>query len=388
MMTRSTTARTAHWLTICVAIAVAADIASAQKVPAGPVGQMVRIRDVTDIAGEHPNEITGIGLVTGLEGTGGKSESTKRAYVEMLQKFGMRADPQTRAAIQTAREKTDNISLVMVTATMTPHLKPGQRIDVVVSTLDDAESLNGGQLLRTALTGIDGEVYAIASGSVSINGGNFGGQAASVVKNHPTTGRIPNGAVVEEEIPTVIVHQGQFKLLLHHPSVETARRISESINTFTDDVACVESPSMVSVQIPARYGATPFHFIAECTALLVAPDTPARVIINERTGTIVFTENVRLSNLALTHGNLIVQTTESPQVSQPNAFSEGQTAVVPRTDVEVTEESRSINVFNETASVADLAASLNSLGVTPRDLSSIFQMLKEAGALHAELEIK
>ncbi|MEQ9408594.1 MAG: flagellar basal body P-ring protein FlgI [Fuerstiella sp.] len=375
-------ATAAGWMAALGLLIVGAVDLSAQT----PVS--VRVRDITDIAGEHPNEVVGLGIVSGLEGTGGTGEATKRAAVEVLQKMGLRADPQTRAAIQQAREKTDNISVVLVTAMLPPHAKPGQRIDVVVSAFDDAESLNGGQLLRTPLKGVDGQIYAIASGSISTNGGNFGGQAASVAKNHPTTGRVPNGAVVEDEVPTTIIHQGVFHLLLQRPGVETATRICAAVNQFAENMAWVEGPSMVSVEIPAEYGATPFQFIAECRELSVTPDTPAKVVINERTGTVVFTENVRLSPIALTHGNLIVQTMESPQVSQPNAFSDGQTVVVPRTNVDVTEESRAINVISDGATVSDLAASLNALGVSPRDLSSIFQMLKEVGALHAELEIK
>ena len=348
----------------------------------------VQVRDIVDIAGEHRNELMGLGVVVGLEGTGGGSESTKRAAVEILQKMGLRADPATRAAIQQAKENTDNISVVMVTAMLQPHKKIGQQIDVIVSAFDDAESLNGGQLLRTPLRGVDGEVYAMAGGSVSINGGAFGGEAATVVKNHPTSGRIPNGAIIENEVPTNIVHQGTFRLFLHHPSVETAMRINNVINAFSDDAARIESPANILVVIPDSYGATPFQFIAECLNLLVTPSVPARVVINERVGSVVCTADVRLSSVALTHGNIVIQTVESPQAVQPNAFGAGDTAVVPRTDVEVLEESRSVNVIDNTTSVGELAAGLNALGVSPKDLSSIFQALKQAGALHAQLELQ
>ena len=348
----------------------------------------VRLKDMTTIAGEHPNDLIGLGVVVGLNGTGGTSDSTKRAAVEVLQKLGLRADPQTRALIQQVREKTDNISVVMVTATLPPHSKPGQKMDVVVSAFDDAESLNGGTLLRTPLKAVDGQVYAIASGNVSINGGSFGGEAATVVKNHPTTARIANGAVIEAEVPTHIIHQGNFHLLLRMPAIETASRIAAAVNSFVPAAAYVADPAMVTVRIPDQFAFKPFEFIAQCLALTVEPDSPAKVVINERTGTVVFTDTVRLSAVAITHGNLIVTTMESPQVSQPAPFSEGETVVVPRTDVEVSEENRVINVLGQSATVSDLAASLNALGVTPRDLSSIFQMLKEAGALHAELELK
>jgi flagellar P-ring protein precursor FlgI len=348
----------------------------------------VRIKDVTDIAGEHPNDLIGYGLVVGLAGTGGSSEATKRAAIEFLQKMGLRADPQIRAFIQRAREKTDNISVVMVTATLPSFRKPGQKLDVIVSAFDDAESLNGGLLLRTPLKGVDGAVYAVATGAVSTNGGEFGGEASSVVKNHPTTGRVPNGAVIEVEVPAKIIHQGVFHLLLRHPSLETAVNIVTAVNTVAPETAVIIDPAMVSVRVPFQANFLPYQFIAKCRSLMVTPAMDAKVIINERTGTVVFTEDVRLSGVAITHGNLIVTTVESPEVSQPDAFGAGDTVVVPRTEVGVTEENRRINVIPANPTVSDLAASLNALGVSPRDLSSIFQMLKETGALHAELELK
>jgi flagellar P-ring protein FlgI len=348
----------------------------------------VRIKDITDIAGEHQNDLVGYGLVTGLAGTGGSSESTKRAMIELLQKMGLRADPEIRAFIQRAKEKTDNISVVMVTATLQPHLKPGQKLDVVVSTLDDAESLNGGILQRTPLKGVDGSVYVVAAGAVSTNGGEFGGNASSVVKNHPTTGRVPDGGVIQVEVPTKIIHQGVFHLLLRHPSLESAANIAKAVNVVAPETAVIIDPAMVSIRIPYEASYLPYHFMAKCQSLLVTPASAAKVIINERTGTIVFTEDVRLSGVAITHGNLIVTTVESPEVSQPEAFGSGDTVVVPRTDVGVTEENRRINVIPTNPTVSDLAASLNALGVSPRDLSSIFQTLKETGALHAQLELK
>ncbi len=349
---------------------------------------MVRIKDITDVAGEHPNDLIGYGVVTGLAGTGGTSEATKRAAIEFLQKMGLRADPQIRAFIQRAREKTDNISVVMVTATLPPFGKPGQKIDVVVSAFDDAESLNGGVLLRTPLKGVDGAVYAVAGGPVSTNGGEFGGAASSVVKNHPTTGRVAGGGTIEVEVPAKIIHQGVFHLLLRHPSLESAVNIARAVNVIAPETAVIVDPAMVSIRIPYEATYLPYQFMAKCQSLLVTPAMAAKVIINERTGTVVFTEDVRLSGVAITHGNLIVTTVESPEVSQPEAFGAGDTVVVPRTDVGVTEENRRINVIPTNPTVSDLAASLNALGVSPRDLSSIFQMLKETGALHAELELK
>lgn len=348
----------------------------------------VRIKDITQVAGEHPNQLVGYGLVTGLAGTGGTNDTTKRAALNILQRLGLRADPSLRERIQQSRDKTDNLSVVIVNATLPPHAKPGQSIDVLVSAFDDAESLNGGVLISTELTGVDGEVYAIASGPVSINGGNFGGDAAQVVKNHPTSGRIANGAVIEQEVPTTIFSNGTFRLLLRIPEYETSRRIAAAINDAVPGAAYVLDAATVVVAHPPEHQMPPLEFLSRCQQLMVAPDVTARVVINERTGTIVIGERVRLSRVAITHGNLIVTTVESPQVSQPAPFSEGQTAIVPRTDVGVTEERSVVNVMDQTSTVGDLAASLNALGVSPRDLSSIFQALKESGALHAELQLQ
>ncbi|MEZ6061518.1 MAG: flagellar basal body P-ring protein FlgI [Planctomycetaceae bacterium] len=362
--------------------------ARAQQVTRPVSGPVVRIKDITQLAGEHPNQLVAYGLVSGLAGTGGSSESTKRIAIELLQRLGLRSEPQVRQLIRQAREKTDNLSVVIVSARLPPHAKKGQTIDVTVSAYDDAASLTGGYLIGAELTGVDGEVYVLASGPISLNGGNFGGQAAGVVKNHPTTGRIPDGGIVEREVPSTIFTDGCFHLLLRRPEYETARRITQAINSLSPSAAEMQDPAKIAVHIPYDDFDAPYEFVARCQALTVTPDVGAKVTINERTGTIVFTENVRLSSVAITHGNLIVSTMESPEVSQPAPLSQGETTVVPRTQVDVTEQGGAVNVLNEPATVADLAASLNALGVTPRDLSSIFQMLKESGALHAELIIQ
>ncbi|MFY9252628.1 MAG: flagellar basal body P-ring protein FlgI [Fuerstiella sp.] len=345
----------------------------------------VRIKDITTLSGEHPNQLTGYGLVTGLNKTGGKSESTKRLAINMLQSLGLRADPRTRAAIQQAQEKTNNLSVVMITAILPPHAKVDQTIDVTVSAFDDASSLNGGVLISTPLTGVDGEVYALASGPVSTNGGSFGGDAGNVTKNHPTTGRIVNGGVVEREVPASVFQAGEFLLLLRNPEYETAKRIADAINSKYPYSALVADPASVRVRLNQDSFANPYQFVAACGNLTIQPDTVARVVINERTGTVVIGGHVQLSRAAIAHGNLIVTTNETPEVSQPAPFSDGETTVVPRTQIDVTEESGILSVIGSTVTVSDLAATLNSLGVTPRDLSSIFQMLKASGDLQAEL---
>ena len=349
---------------------------------------LVRIRDITQVAGEHPNQISGMGLVTGLAGTGGDSQTTKQFALNLLQKMGNRADPLLRDNILRSQEKTDNMSVVIVNAMLPPHAKNGQRIDVIVAAFDNAESLTGGNLVATELYGPDGEVYVIAAGPISLNGGDFAGNAANVSKNHPTTGRVPMGGIVEAEVPCTVFKNGIFELLLRSPHYLTAMNIANAINLYSPGSALVRDPATVAVRMPASATGDYFRFVAECQELTVHPGSVARVVINERTGTIVIGSDVKLSQVAITHGNLIVSTVETPEVSQPAPFSDGKTTVVPRTSVDVTEQGGVINVIDQNVTVGDLAASLNALGVSPRDLSSIFQMLKESGALHAELELK
>jgi flagellar P-ring protein precursor FlgI len=370
------------------AIVVILATTSASSVTAQESGPRVRIKDITTIRGEHPNTISGFGLVTGLAGTGGTTPTTKQFALLLLQKMGNRADPAMRENIQRSQEKTDNMSVVRVTVVLPPHAKNGQKLDVLVSAFDNAKSLNGGVLSETVLEGVDGTVYAIASGPVSLNGGDFGGKASSVTKNHPTTGRVPMGAIVEEEIPCRIFDGDVFHFLLRNPQYATADRMSKAINQYSPGCAAVLDPATVAVRLPSTALGDPHRFISECQELTVVPGNTARVVINERTGTIVFGSDVKLSKVAITHGNLIISTAETPEVSQPNAFSEGETTVVPRTSVDVMEQPGVISVIEETVTVGDLASSLNALGVSPRDLSSIFQTLKESGSLHAELELK
>jgi len=365
--------------TLILTVALLAGLPSALATPP------VRVKDITELRGEHTNKLTGYGLVTGLNGTGGSSPLTKRLAILGLQNLGLRGDPRILANIQQAQEKTDNLSVVVVSAEIPPHAKRQQRVDVVVSAYDDAESLQGGMLMQTLLTGVDGTVYAIAGGQVSVDGGIFGGAAATVTKNHPTRGRIPNGAVIEEEIPTNVFHDQQFELLLREPDYETATRIAREINKTTGGLASVVNPATIAVQMPIDALAEPYGFVAACQQLTVEPDTVARVVINENTGTVVVGQNVRLSGVAITHGNIIVSTVETPGVSQPAPFSEGETVVVPNTTVDVTEQEAVLNVIEDSATIGDIAASLNALGVSPRDLSAIFQALKTSGALHAEL---
>ncbi len=347
----------------------------------------VRIKDITDVEGVRTNTLTGVGLVTGLAGTGGNTPVTREAAANLIQRFGLRMDPLLRARLRDdTKQRTDNVSLVVVTAELPVFARPGQHIDVLVSAYDDAESLQGGVLVMTPLLGADERVYATAAGPLSIGGFSFGGDAATAQKNHPTTGRIPNGAVVEEMVPNDFEGAECINLLLRNASFQTASRIAVAVNALAPHTAKTINAGTVNVMLPPYVEHV--SFISQIQDLRITPDVEARVVINERTGTVSIGEDVRISQVAITHANLSVVTGESPQVSQPLPKSRGETVVVPRTEIDVVEENRPIEVIGQSATVGDLATALNALGVTPRDLSSIFQQLKTMGALHAKLEFQ
>jgi len=349
----------------------------------------VRIRDLSDVEGVRTNQLVGLGLVTGLNGSGGKSPITRQLAFNLIQRYGLRVDPEVRARLRfDTSEKTDNLSVVTVTADLPAFARNGQAIDVLVSAFDDAKNLAGGQLIMTALKGVDGEVYAVASGAISTGGFAFAGDAGSAQKNHPTTGRIPNGATIERDTCTPIGQNGVVRILLRQSDFETARRIAVAINTQYPAVARAIDSTTIEINVPAPDVGDVPAFIGRVGNLSVIPDRPARVVINERTGTVIIGENVRLARVLITHANLAITTAETPEVSQPNPFSQGKTTVVPRTQLNVFEDKSFVNEIDRQATVGDLAKALNALGVTPRDLSSIFQQLKEAGALHAELLFK
>jgi len=348
--------------------------------------QKVRVKDIAEIEGVRSNQLYGVGLVVGLNGTGGTSMFTQQVAVDMLQKL----DITSTIFRETRRDnvfKSKNISVVTVTAELPPFARKGSRIDVTVSVLDDATSLVGGVLLLTPLRGADGRVYAVAQGPVSVGGFSYSGQAANAQKNHPTTGRIPGGAVVELEALGHMVSDGYIRLLLKNPDFATARAVAAAINGRYPKIAQALDPGTIALELPSDFANDPVGFLSEITSLEVQPDYPATVVINERTGTIVAGEHVQLSTVAIAHGNLAIVTSETPEVSQPAPFSEGQTRVVPRTELSVTEEGAHIQVLPQAVTVADLARALNALGVTPRDLIAIFQALERAGALHAKLII-
>ena len=351
-----------------------------------PGDTMVRIKDITDIEGVQANPLYGLGLVVGLAGSGSKGLFTQQLAVDMLQKLDVSSKIVTESKLDNVLQ-SDNIVAVMVTAKLPPFARRSSRIDVTVSTFDDANSLQGGTLLMTPLYGADRQVYAVAQGPISIGGFSFGGQAATAQKNHPTTGRIVGGATVEKEARAEISHDGRIGLLLRQADYATATDLARAINTKFRGAAMVVDAGTVELIVPPILSNQLAKFVSDIGVLRITPDLPARVIINERTGTVVAGERVRIATVAIAHGNLKITTSESPQVSQPAPFSRGQTTVVNRTQVDVVEQEARLQVIDQAVTVADLARALNSLGVTPRDLIAIFQALKQHGALHAELII-
>jgi flagellar P-ring protein precursor FlgI len=346
--------------------------------------QMVRIKDLTDLEGARGNQLYGFGLVIGLAGTGSRSLFTQQIAVDMLQKLNVSAKIFNQSPSDNVIRAT-NVSAVMVTAEIGPFNRNGSRIDVTVASMDDATSLQGGVLLLTPLHGADGEIYAVAQGPLSIGGFVLSGQAATVQKNHPTVGRIVGGATVEREALGEVICQGFSKFLLRNPDFNTARKIAKVINEYYPGTANPIDGGAVAVKIPPTHKNAAVAFLSEAGLLEVRPDTTARVVINENTGTVVVGGDVKIAATAVAHGNLTITINETPIVSQPAPFSGGTTTVVPRTTINATEAAPRLNVVGTSVTVAELARALNALGVTPRDLIPIFQALKEAGALYAEI---
>jgi len=344
--------------------------------------QASRIKDLSTIYGQRDNQLVGYGLVVGLAGDGDSQQAdyTVQSVANMLKRFGVTIAPEEL--------RSKNVAAVMVTADIDAFGKPGSRMDVVVSSIGDADSLSGGVLVQTPLLGANDKVYAVAQGPVLVGGFSLGGEGATVQQNHPTVGKIPDGAIIERAIDSQVVADGRFVLLLRDPDYASAVMMAERINKFFPGVARALSPQSVSVRIPKDYFGTETTFIASVEAIQVQPDIAARVVMNERTGTIVATADVRLSEVAVSHGNITVTVAESPVISQPGALSEGETVVENVTDVDVVETLGGFTRLEAAPTLAELTDSLNSLGVSPRDMMSILQALKSAGALHADLIIE
>jgi len=349
---------------------------------AGPASAQSRIKDIASIEGVRSNQLVGYGLVVGLAGTGDSLRNcpfTRQSLEGMTERLGVN--------IRGSNANSKNLAAIMVTADLPPFATPGARVDVSVSSLCDAKSLLGGTLLVTSLQGADGNVYAVAQGSVqtgSVSGS--GSSGSSVTRGVPTAGRIASGATVERETGFNLDSLQEVRLTLRNPDFTTAQRIAAAINATYPSTALAENGSVVTLRAPAQLGMA--AFISRVENMPVAVDTPARVIIDEVNGVIVMGENVRISTVAIAQGNLTISVQESPQVSQPAPFSQGQTAVVPQSDVTVEEElGREIRLVNGATSLSTLVSGLNALGVSPRDMISILQAIKAAGALQAEIEV-
>ena len=343
----------------------------------------VRIKDLASFEGVRENQLVGYGLVVGLNGTGDSDQAKVQlqSIATMLERMGV--------SVSAAQMKVKNVAAVMITATLPPFAKQGNRIDVLVSSLGDAKSVAGGTLIMSPLKGADNQVYAVAQGSILTNSFAFGGQAASAQKNHPTAGTIPAGALVERELPNTLAGKNKLRLNLGRADFTTAARVAAAINDkFGTEVAATADPGSVAIAIPARYADRMIEFVSVIETLDVRPDNIARVIVNERTGTIVMGDQVRISTVAVSHGNLSLVIKETPQVSQPAPLSKGgETKVVPRTEMKVEEEARRLTVLPEGSTIGDVVRALNTLGVTPRDLIGILQAVKASGALQADLQI-
>ena len=341
-----------------------------------------RIKDIAAFDGVRENQLIGYGLVVGLNGSG-DTDQTKfpvQSLVGALERMGV--------TIGRNEITVKNVAAVMVTAQLPAFSKQGNRLDVLVSSVGDSKSLGGGTLLMAPLKGADGQVYAVAQGAILTNAFSYGGQASSAMKNHPTAGTVPGGALIERELPNVLADKTGLKLNLHQSDFTTASRVAVAINErFKGTVATLTDPGCVLVAIPERYRGRTVEFVAELERLEVNPDVTARVVMNERTGTIVMGENVRISTVAVSHGNLTVVVKETPKVSQPKALSSGTTTVVPRTDLKVVEDRVNLSLLREGANLSEVVRGLNTLGVTPRDLLGIMQAIKAAGALNADLSV-
>ncbi len=341
-----------------------------------------RIKDIVDFEGVRENMLVGYGIVVGLAGTGdtlNNSPFTRQSLAAMLERLGVNT--------RDATLNTKNVAAVMVTAKLPPFAATGSPVDATVSALGDAKSLLGGTLLVTPLLGADGEAYAVAQGTVQTGSVSASGASgSSVTRGVPTSGRIAAGAVVEREVNFQFASMGQLRLTLKNPDFTTSRRIADVINARFVGSAASDNPTIVTLHPPA--GMDMVNFVTTVEQLSVEPDSPARVVIDEISGVIVMGSDVRISTVAIAQGNLTISVQESPQVSQPAPFSQGQTTVTPKSAVSVDEEKgKQLLMIKEGASLSSLVAGLNALGVTPRDMISILQTIKAAGALQADIQV-
>jgi flagellar P-ring protein precursor FlgI len=368
--------------TIAVLAVILAVLASpvAAQTPA-PIA-VSRLKDVTSLQGATTLPLIGYGLVVGLNKTGDRRQTifSAQTLANMLERFGV--------AVAPGGIKIENVAAVMVTSEIGPYAQSGTRLDVTASSIGDARSLQGGTLLPTPLRGPDGSIVALAQGPLSIGGFSAGGGGNSVSVNHLTVGRVPGGGMVQVARQTAMAPADELRLALRDPDFVSAGRIARAINMeLGADRAHVSDAGSVIVRVPAEYRASVPDLVARLEPLPIAIDTMARVVINERTGTVVLGGDVRIGPAAVAHGNLSVRIATQYNVSQPEAFSAGQTAVTPQTQVNVDQETRQLVALEEGTTLSDVVRALNTLGVTPRDIIAIMQALKAAGALRAEVVV-
>ncbi len=364
-------------LSLLVALLLALPVLAAR-----PAQAQVRIKDIADVEGVRDNQLVGYGLVVGLNGTGDKLDNavfTRESLIGMLERLGVNTrDQETKL-------KTKNVAAVMVTSTLPAFARTGSRIDIGVSAIGDATDLTGGTLLVTPLLGADGDVYAVAQGALVTGAISAKGSAASVTRNIPTAARVANGATVEKELPFDLASRNELRLGLRNPDLTTAMRVAQAI-THAGFSAAATDPRTVALSLA---GHDVVGSLARIEELRVEPDNAATVVIDEASGTVVMGSNVRISTVAIAQGNLTVRVSEAPQVSQPGPLSNGTTTVVPRTNVQVdTQADHKLGILTSGPTLRDLVGSLNALGVGPRDLISILQSIKAAGALQADLQVR
>lgn len=364
-----------HWLFAALALAPLASL---------PANAQTRIRDVVDVEGVRQNDLVGYGIVVGLNGTGDSvrnSPFTEDSLTHLLERLGVN--------VQGEEIKPKNVAAVLVTASLPAFARNGSSIDVSVSSIGDASSLEGGTLILTPLKGADNEVYAVAQGSIIVSGIDVKAQAARETRGTPTGGSVPAGARVEREVNFAFNQRDSLRLALRNPDFTTAARIEDTINAaFTVPIASMRDPGTIELDLRG-ITESPSRLIASIENLPVKVASPARIVIDEKSGTIVLGEDVTISRVAIAQGNISIKVTEYPFASQPNPFSDGETIVLPRSDIQVTETgSRNIAMLEPNVSLSQLITGLNALGVSPQEMADIIRAMKSAGAIHAELVIR
>ena len=345
------------------------------------VADAARIKEMSNISGARSNQLIGYGLVIGLSGTGDKSNTifTNQSLANMLETMGIRVDPRAT--------KVNNIAAVVVTANLPPFTRIGNRIDVTVSSIGDAKSIEGGVLVATPLKGVDGTVYAVAQGPIVVGGFLASGQGASIQKNHPTVGRIANGAIIEREVPSEEYRDDEVMIALKSPDFTNARRMAERINEIFVGSAYAKDAGTINIRIPENMKDDPVKFLSIVENLDIRPDNQAKIVVDEKTGTVVIGENVRVATVVISHGNISIQIKEDARVSQPMPFGRGETVVTPDTQIKVQEDRGKFYLLESGVTIRELVNALNAIGIATRDVITILQTIEASGALHAELEV-